>query len=77
MIYPRCDADENSNPFPLSGANPESELPLESKLVQSFRVPPLVDETASVKDVIKRTSPARGFLWRGFLNLSSARQVFA
>jgi hypothetical protein len=75
MIYPRCDADENSNPFPLSGANPESELPLESKLVQSFRVPPLVDETASVKDVIKRTSPARGFLRRGFLNSSPARQV--
>jgi hypothetical protein len=61
--------------FPLSGATPESELPLESKLVQSSRVQPLVDEAASVKDVIKRIPSARGFLRRGFLNSSAARQV--
>jgi hypothetical protein len=62
-------------PFPLSSATPASELPLESKLVQSSRVPPLVDVAAFVKDVIKRTPPARGFLQRGFLNLRPARQV--
>jgi hypothetical protein len=61
-------------PCPLLGATPESELPLESKLVQSSRVPPLVDEVASVKDVIKRTPPARGFLRRGFLNSSPTKK---
>jgi hypothetical protein len=43
--------------------------------VQSSRVPPLVDEAASMKDVIKQIPPARGFLRRGFLNSSPARQV--
>jgi hypothetical protein len=60
-------------PFPLSGATLESELgvplfPLESKLVQSSRVPHLVDEAATVKVVIKQIPLARGFLRRGFLN---------
>jgi hypothetical protein len=62
-------------PFPLLGATPESELPLESKLVQSSRVPPLFDEVAFVEDVIKQIPPAMGFLWRGFLNSSLAGQV--
>jgi hypothetical protein len=43
--------------------------------VQSSRVPPLVDEAAFVKDVIKRTPSERGFLQCGFLNSSTARQV--
>lgn len=43
--------------------------------MQSSRVQPLVDEAASVKDVIKLIPPTRGFLRRGFLNSSSARQV--
>jgi hypothetical protein len=49
-------------PFPLSGATLESELPLESKLVQSSRMPPLVDKATFVKDVIKQIPPAKGFL---------------
>jgi hypothetical protein len=55
-------------PFPPSGATPEPELPLESNLVQSSRVPPLVDEATFMKDVIKRTPLVRGFLWRGFFS---------
>jgi hypothetical protein len=56
-------------PFPPLGATPEPELPLESNLVQSSQVPPLVDEATSMKDVIKRTPPVRGFFWRGFFRL--------
>jgi len=67
-------------PIPLLGATPESEpgvplFPLESKLVQGARVPPLVDEATSVKVVIKQIPPTRGFLRRGFLNSSLAGQV--
>jgi hypothetical protein len=62
-------------PFPLSGATPKSELPLESKLVQSSRVPPLVDNAASMRDVIKQILLLRGFLRRDFLNSSLAGQV--
>jgi len=54
--------------FPLLGVIPKSELPLES---------PLVDEAASVKDVIKQIPPARGLLRRGFLNSSMVGQVSA
>jgi hypothetical protein len=43
--------------------------------VLSSWVPPLVDEAASVKDVIKQIPLARGFLRGGFLNSSLARQV--
>jgi hypothetical protein len=62
-------------PFPLSGATPKSELPLESQLVQSFRVPPLVDNVASVRDVIKQIPLLRGFLLRDFLNSNLVGQV--
>jgi hypothetical protein len=65
--------------LPLSGATPESKpgvplFPMESKLVQSSKLE-VVDEATSVKVVIRQTPPARGFLRRGFLNSSLARQV--
>jgi len=47
---------------------------MESKLVQSSKLE-VVDEATSVKVVIRQTPPARGFLRRGFLNSSLARQV--
>jgi hypothetical protein len=67
-------------PSPLLGATPESvsRVPLllvESKLVHSSRVPPLVEEAASVKVAIKQTPSARDFLRRGFLNSSLVEQV--
>jgi len=43
--------------------------------VQSSRVPPLLDEAATVKVVIKQIPSVRGFLRRGFLNSSLAGQV--
>jgi hypothetical protein len=67
-------------PFPLSGATLELDLgvplfSLDSKLLQSSRVPPLVDKATSGKVVIKQISSARGFLRRAFLNSSSVGQV--
>lgn len=67
-------------PSPLLGATPELVpgvplLLMESKLVHSSWVPPLIEEAAFVKVAIKQTPSVRDFLRRGFLNSSLTGQV--
>jgi hypothetical protein len=48
----------------------------ESKLLQNSKTE-VIDEATPMKVAAKKTSPARGFLWKGFLNPRSIRASFA